>query len=118
MIDPLLRKLRTFGFHLATLDIRQHARIHAQALTETKGSTRKISDRTADVLATFRNISELKRTYPPRAIRSYVISGAESEEHILDVLRLANMSQLQMECSGDDPGVMPVPTARIDRVPA
>ena len=109
LIDPLLRKLRTFGFHLATLDIRQHARIHAQALTETKGSTRKISDRTADVLATFRNISELKRTYPPRAIRSYVISGAESEEHILDVLRLANMSQLQMECSGDDPGVMPVP---------
>jgi phosphoenolpyruvate carboxylase len=109
LIDPLLRKLRTFGFHLATLDIRQHARIHAQALTETKGPTRKISDRTADVLATFRNIAELKRTYPPRAIRAYVISGAESEEHIFDVLRLANMSQLQMGCSGDDPGVMPVP---------
>ena len=76
LIDPLLRKLRTFGFHLATLDIRQHARIHAQALTETKGSTRKISDRKKkkkkkkdsphrDVLATFRNISELKPDYPP-----------------------------------------------------
>jgi phosphoenolpyruvate carboxylase len=109
LIDPLLRKLRTFGFHLATLDIRQHARIHTQALKETRESSRKISDRTADVLATFRSISELKRTFPPRAIRAYVISGAESEEHILDVLRLANMSQVQMECSGEDPGVMPVP---------
>jgi len=28
-LDPLLRKLRTFGFHLHTLDIRQHARVHA-----------------------------------------------------------------------------------------
>jgi len=105
LIDPLLRKVRTFGFHLATLDIRQHARIHTQALKETRESSRKISERTADVLATFRKISELKSTFPPRAIRAYVISGAESEDHILDVLRLANMSQLQMECSG----VMPVP---------
>ncbi len=34
VIDPLLRKVRTFGFHLSTLDIRQHARVHAQALAE------------------------------------------------------------------------------------
>src|SRR6202011_5064312 len=34
IIDPLLRKVRTFGFHLSTLDIRQHARVHAQALRE------------------------------------------------------------------------------------
>ncbi len=109
VIDPLLRKLRTFGFHLATLDVRQHARIHAQALAETREPSRKVSDRTADVLATFRKIAELKRAYPARAIRAYVISGAESEEHILDVLRLANISQVHMECAGEDPGVMPVP---------
>ncbi len=34
LIDPLLRKLRTFGFHLHTLDIRQHAQVHARALAE------------------------------------------------------------------------------------
>ena len=33
-IDPLLRQVRTFGFHLSTLDIRQHARVHSQALAE------------------------------------------------------------------------------------
>jgi phosphoenolpyruvate carboxylase len=109
LIDPLLRKLRTFGFHLATLDIRQHARIHTRALAETGHPSRKISDRTADVMATFRSVSELKRHFPARAIRAYVISGVETEDHILDVLRLANMSQLELGCSGDDPGVMPVP---------
>ncbi len=31
-VDPLLRQLRTFGFHLQVLDIRQHARVHAEVL--------------------------------------------------------------------------------------
>ena len=35
--DPLLRQVRTFGFHLSTLDIRQHARLHTQALAENCG---------------------------------------------------------------------------------
>ncbi len=33
-VGSLLRKIRTFGFHLHTLDIRQHARIHARVLKE------------------------------------------------------------------------------------
>ena len=33
-VDPLLRRLRTFGFHLQVLDIRQHARVHADVLRE------------------------------------------------------------------------------------
>ena len=33
-LDPLLRQVATFGFHLHTLDVRQHARVHAQALRE------------------------------------------------------------------------------------
>src|SRR5207253_11337069 len=31
-VDSLLRKLRTFGFHLHTLDIRQHAEVHARVI--------------------------------------------------------------------------------------
>ena len=34
IVDPLLRQLDTFGFHLHTLDIRQHARVHAQAVAD------------------------------------------------------------------------------------
>src|SRR5207248_11154166 len=29
LLDPLLRQVETFGFHLHTLDVRQHARVHA-----------------------------------------------------------------------------------------
>ena len=34
LLDPLLRQVATFGFHLHTLDLRQHARIHDRARAE------------------------------------------------------------------------------------
>src|SRR5713226_3061881 len=133
IIDPLLRKVRTFGFHLSTLDIRQHARMHAQALAEVEASvgasvtlvqqrhgsdqrerdarayTDGVSATTQDVLDTFREIAKLKKTYPCSAIRNYIISGAESEDDVLGVTRLAAMNDVQVAASGDDPGLMPVP---------
>ena len=33
-VDPLMRKVRTFGFHLHSLDIRQHSNVLAKALDE------------------------------------------------------------------------------------
>jgi phosphoenolpyruvate carboxylase len=40
LLDPLLRQAGTFGFHLHTLDIRQHARVHARAVRELAGGLR------------------------------------------------------------------------------
>src|SRR6185369_10406680 len=34
LFDPLLRQVDTFGFHLHTLDVREHASIHKRALLE------------------------------------------------------------------------------------
>jgi phosphoenolpyruvate carboxylase len=34
LFDPLLRQVDTFGFHLHTLDVRQHATVHERALLE------------------------------------------------------------------------------------
>ena len=107
MIDPLLRQVRTFGFHLSTLDIRQHARLHAQALAEIE--TNGISASTQDVLDTFREIAHLKKAYPACAIRSYIISGAQSEADVFAVTKLAASCGVQVAASGDDPGLMPVP---------
>jgi phosphoenolpyruvate carboxylase len=119
--------VRTFGFHLSTLDIRQHARMHAQALAEMEANVgagvalvqqrhrsgqHKRDARghtTRDVLDTFREIAKLKKAYPCSAIRNYIISGAESEEDVLAVTRLAAMNDVQVAASGDDPGLMPVP---------
>ncbi len=118
VIEPMLRKLRTFGFHLSTLDIRQHARVHAETLAEIPGNARQYTPQTpalslsaqaTNVLETFQSIAELKKTYPAMAIRQYVISGAESEEDVFAVLRLADLCGVQMAASMNDPGLMPVP---------
>jgi phosphoenolpyruvate carboxylase len=110
LLDPLLRKVRTFGFHLSTLDIRQHAKVHAKFLAEISskdpvGSSTQIPD----LIDTFENIARMKKVYPPTAIRNYVISGAESEADIFAVVHLANIYGVQAAASGDDPGLMPVP---------
>jgi phosphoenolpyruvate carboxylase len=110
-VASLLRKVRTFGFHLHTLDIRQHARVHAHALEEL-GPTPDRSTNSAEsreLLDTFRAIAKLKRIYPAQSIRHYIISGAESEDDVLAVVRLAKIAKVQVAASADDPGLMPVP---------
>lgn len=110
-IDPLLRKLRTFGFHLQTLDVRQHARVHAEVVKELGPglAADPESAQSRELRETFRTIAELKRTYPAQSIRHYIISGAESEEDVLAVVRLAKAFGVQLAGSSDDPGLMPVP---------
>jgi phosphoenolpyruvate carboxylase len=123
-IDPLLRKVRTFGFHLHELDIRQHARIHAEVLAELEPMLTEnllkenkpclelgagLSPVTREVIDTFRTIAWLKRAHPARAISRYIISGAEDEDDVLAVVRLARSCEVQVSATPNDPGLMPVP---------
>jgi phosphoenolpyruvate carboxylase len=148
-IDPLLRQLRTFGFHLHVLDIRQHARVHAEVLREIdaeKIDARKTafqnpelrktklrkhelresapalaagappldnsemgSPQARELIDTLHTIQRLKQTYPAQSIRQYIISGAESEDDVLNVVRLAKVCGVDVAGSGKDPGLMPVP---------
>jgi phosphoenolpyruvate carboxylase len=109
-LGSLLRKVRKFGFHLHTLDIRQHARVHARALQELGPALDRAPEtpETEELMQTFRAIAELKNTYPACSIRQYVISGAESEADILAVIRLARAGGVRIAGSGNDPGLMPV----------
>ena len=119
LIDPLLLEVRTYGLHLQTLDIRQHARVHATAIAElacwNSGPELtlppSLSPQTTELLDTFRTIAELKQTYPPEAIPQYVISGATSAEDILNVVWLARLGAVKVEAdeSTGDPGLQPVP---------
>ncbi len=122
LLVPLLRQVRTFGFHLHSLDIRQHARVHSQAIAElSHGASDEEngfpslldspSDETRQLLETLRMVAELKREFPPQAIRSYVISGATRMEDILSVVWLARLCGVGLEATpqGRDPGLMPVP---------
>jgi len=124
LLDPILRQVKTFGFHLHTLDVRQHARIHQRALHElsSNSSTPNESNEnfhlssapsaeTDQLLDSLRMIRELKKTYPRQSIRSYVISGTKSAADISSVVWLAELSGVQVAGNGQlcDPGLMPVP---------
>jgi phosphoenolpyruvate carboxylase len=117
LLDPMMRKVRTFGLYLHALDIRQHARVHTQALQELNSAVSgasgafapALSDKTTELLETFRAVEQLKRTYPPEAIRQFVISNAESEQDVFAVVRLAAISGVRVAAKDHDPGLMPVP---------
>jgi phosphoenolpyruvate carboxylase len=122
LLDPLLRQVSTFGFHLYALDIRQHARVHERAVGElAQGSAPESpagavlpgspSDETRGLLDTLRAVAELKREFPPESIRSYVISGASRARDVLSVVWLARLCGVRVEAADEagDPGLMPVP---------
>ena len=119
-IDPLIVEVRTYGLHLQTLDLRQHAKVHAAAVDELSAWTSREgvdslpaapSAMTAEVVDTFRTVAEIKRHGDPESIRQYVISGATSAEDVFAVLWLARMGGVPVE--GDaakaDPGMLVAP---------
>jgi phosphoenolpyruvate carboxylase len=115
-IDPLLRQLDTFGFHLYSLDIREHARVHALAHQELFGGGREAtvlpdppSEGTLRLLDTLRTLADLKRSYPPESIHTYVISGARGAEDVLTLARLMESAGVPVAGAPGNPGVMPVP---------
>ncbi len=131
LVDPLARQVETFGFHLHTLDVRQHARVHARAVEELArgGSITDESDavgnesraaavlpetpspETAAMLDALRAVAALKREFPPESIRSHVISGARGTADVLRLVWLAESCGVRVaaEAERKDPGLMPVP---------
>ncbi len=115
LVDPFLRQVETFGFHLHTLDVRQHARVHTRAQEELFGPAEggalpgPPSADTLLLMETLREVAALKRDYPPEAIRRYVISGATGAGDVLALVRLAEVAGVRVAAGEGDPGLMPVP---------
>ncbi len=118
LVSPLLRKAQTFGFHLHSLDIRQHARVQSQALVELARRAKPtakvhassdLSAPTAELFETFHAIAQLKKTHAPGAIRNFIVSNTQSEHDIFGVVRLAALSGVSVAASNDDPGLVPIP---------
>ncbi|HTC70760.1 MAG TPA: phosphoenolpyruvate carboxylase [Acidothermaceae bacterium] len=90
-LQHLIWQARTFGFHLAELEVRQHSGVHATALAELRdGGT--VSAMTDEVLETIRAIAWLQGEYGVDACRRYIISFTRSAADIAAVFELASIA--------------------------
>ena len=104
-LDPLLRLVDTFGFHLHTLDIREHAQ--RLAATELALEKHEALDDVDSVIETLRGLARWQKQYEPAALTSYVISGAASADDVWRLIRLAETNGVQV--AGPAHHILPVP---------
>jgi phosphoenolpyruvate carboxylase len=113
-VRRFLWRVRTFGFHLATLDVRQHTNVHhevvGQGLADDSWLQRTPAERLARLtealekdqgpqvaldatglrtLRVFEAMAQCRRRYGPLAIGAYIVSGATAADDALAVLLLA-----------------------------
>ena len=114
-LERFIRRVETFGFHLATLDVRQDARVHRRVIGQLLGDedweTRPVAERigilragpepkaspddtSAAVLDVFRAIREGRESHGSRAIGPYIISMARGADDVLGLLWLARQAGL------------------------
>lgn len=130
-VRRLLRRARTFGFHLLTLDVRQDALAHRQAVGQALGDAdwerRTVAERarrlrralrrgedppvvpnprTERTLAVFRAIARGRERYGRDAVGPYIISMARDIDDVLSVLLLARWGGL-----ADDTGALALDVA-------
>ncbi|HLZ44092.1 MAG TPA: phosphoenolpyruvate carboxylase [Gemmatimonadales bacterium] len=138
-VRRLLRRVETFGFHLATIDVRQHAQVHRGVLAALLGdagwTSRASAERLtrlrhvleaneqprgpADAQATrtldvFKAMAECRARFGREAVGPYIISMAQDADDVLAVLVLARWGGL-----GSDVDVAPLfeTVADLERAP-
>lgn len=97
-VQDLRWQLATFGFHLASLETRQHAAVHRAALAALRDGTEDVEVTpgvtAGEVLATVRGISHLQARFGPPAAARYVISFSRDVADVRAVAELARMAGL------------------------
>jgi phosphoenolpyruvate carboxylase len=98
-LQNLIWQAETFGFHLAGLEVRQHSEVHARALAELRAAgppgvepvspAGSWSDRTEEVLATFRAVAWIQDRFGTAACHRYVVSFTRSADDLKAVFELA-----------------------------
>ena len=97
-LQDLVWQVETFGFHLASLEVRQHADVHAAALRHLRAGARpeELVDESGvslgEVLATLRAQHEIGQSFGAEAARRYVISFTRRPDDALALLELARVA--------------------------
>jgi phosphoenolpyruvate carboxylase len=132
-VQRLIRRIETFGFHLAAIDVRQDAAVHRaviaeglgepqwhdtppaqrrdrllQALQERELPRGELSAGARKILAVFQAIGYCRRKYGPSAIGVYIISMTHGVDDILSVLLLARWGELARKSGAIPLDVVPL----------
>lgn len=127
-VRRLIRRVRTFGFHLATLDIRQNAAAHrgviATGLGDRNWAERTAEERTERLrlalerdegpstvldaagkrsLWVLEGLAYCRHRYGPDAVGPYIVSATRGVDDVLSVLLLARWADTADRRSGDVP---------------
>ena len=123
-VADLRWQLATFGFHLASLEVRQHAAVHRAALGALDAGLGAGTDvapgvTLGEVVATFRAIARLQARYGEDSCRRYVISFTATPADVAAVLDLAERAgdPATLAVDGAPLGDLPAATPRLDVVP-
>ena len=87
-------QVQTFGFHVASLEVRQHSAVHRAALDVLRAGGDLEAElapgvTAAEVLATFREIAAAQARFGERAAHRFVVSFTAGPQDVLNVLDLA-----------------------------
>lgn len=99
-VRRLRRRVEAFGFHLATLDLRQDSATHARALAAWRADPQ--SAEAQPTLDVFRAVARLRPRHGERAFGPYIISMCRGAHDALAVLALARAGGC-VDAAGDVP---------------
>ncbi len=127
-VKRLLRRARTFGFHIATLDVRQHVDIHdhvigqglgdeswtarpgadrvrilAEAIARDRGPVTALDAVGRRSLAVFAAMLHGRAKYGEQAVGDYIVSGVRGPEDLLSALLLARWANVTDKDTGQVP---------------
>ncbi|HEX3266134.1 MAG TPA: phosphoenolpyruvate carboxylase [Candidatus Limnocylindrales bacterium] len=95
-VQDFVWQVETFGFHLAALEVRQHAEVHRRALAAAHdGAGQSSTDdgvvpRPDEVLETFRSMARIQHDLGAAALSRYIVSFTSGAADVLAVLELAD----------------------------
>ena len=96
LVDPLLRNVETFGFHLYRLDLRQHAGIHAKAVDALRSADRSDAADARGLLGSLSAVAKLQQSFDQAALGAYILSGTSSADDILSFTWLAELAGIDL----------------------
>src|SRR5579859_7138788 len=90
-LQHLIWQAETFGFHAASLEVRQHSAVHERAVRDIEAGG-ELSAEASEVLATMRAIGWIQGRFGVAACHRYVVSFTRSAADIAAVYRLAELA--------------------------